>query len=344
MKKKKILIIVIVLVLVAGAASGLYVYFKAEDDAGDSLLLYGNVDMRQIQLAFHSTGRIQDIYVREGEAVKTGQPVAHVDPVRYESLVEEARARVETRKQVLARLQAGSRPEEIASARARVKATEAELLDADKNYKRMQALAETNTVSREKLDDARARFATAQARHDEAQQALALALKGPRTEDIAAARSQLKADTAALALAEKELADTKLYAPSQGVIQERILEPGDMAFPSSPVLTLALDDPLWVRAYVSEPDLGRIRSGMMANIKTDSFPGKVYKGWIGFISPTAEFTPKQVETSELRSKLVYLVRVYVHNPEGELRLGMPATVIIPLNQPDAPASPKENDP
>jgi len=127
------------------------------------------------------------------------------------------------------------------------------------------------------------------------------------------------------------------------VIQERILEPGDMAFPSSPVLTLALDDPLWVRAYVSEPDLGRIRSGMRANIKTDSFPGKVYKGWIGFISPTAEFTPKQVETTELRSKLVYLVRVYVHNPEGELRLGMPATVIIPLNQPDEPAGPKEND-
>jgi len=344
MKKKNILIIVIALVLVAGAASGLYVYFKAEDDARDSLLLYGNVDMRQIQLAFHSTGRIQDIYVREGEAVKAGQPVAHVDPVRYESLVEEARARVETRKQVLARLQAGSRPEEIASARARVKATEAELLDADKNYKRMQALAETNTVSREKLDDARARFSTAQARHDEAQQALALALKGPRTEDIAAARSQLKADKAALALAEKELADTKLYAPSKGVIQERILEPGDMAFPSSPVLTLALDDPLWVRAYVSEPDLGRIRSGMLANIKTDSFPGKVYKGWIGFISPTAEFTPKQVETTELRSKLVYLVRVYVHNAEGELRLGMPATVIIPLNQPDAPAGPKKNDP
>jgi HlyD family secretion protein len=141
------------------------------------------------------------------------------------------------------------------------------------------------------------------------------------------------ADEAALRLAERELADTKLYAPARGVIQDRILEPGDMAFPQTPVYTLALTDPIWVRAYVSEPDMGKIAPGMSATVHTDSFPDKQYPGWVGFISPTAEFTPKQVETTELRSKLVYQVRVYVCNPQNELRLGMPVTVTVPLRQP-----------
>ena len=110
-----------------------------------------------------------------------------------------------------------------------------------------------------------------------------------------------------------------------------------MASPVLPVFTLALDDPVWVRAYVDEPDLGKIQPGMKADVSTDSFPGKRYAGWIGFISPTAEFTPKPVETQDVRTKLVYEVRVFVHNPQGELRLGMPAVVTIPLPQP-APAA------
>jgi HlyD family secretion protein len=105
-----------------------------------------------------------------------------------------------------------------------------------------------------------------------------------------------------------------------------------MAFPETPVYTLALTNPVWVRAYVSEPDLGKIKLGMSAEVSTDSYPGKVYKGWVGFISPTAEFTPKSVETTEERTKLVYQVRIYVCNSQNELRLGMPATVVIPLNQ------------
>ncbi len=117
------------------------------------------------------------------------------------------------------------------------------------------------------------------------------------------------------------------------MIQDRLLEPGDMASPQKPVFTLALDDPVWVRAYVSETDLGRIRPGMKAEITTDSFSDKRYEGWIGFISPTAEFTPKTVETPEVRTKLVYQVRVFARNPQGELRLGMPAVVMIPLDPP-----------
>jgi HlyD family secretion protein len=129
------------------------------------------------------------------------------------------------------------------------------------------------------------------------------------------------------------LADASLYAPNNGVIQDRILEPGDMASPQKSVFTLALTDPVWVRAYVSEPDLGKITLGMAAEVETDSYPGKRYQAWIGFISPTSESTPKSVEVRQLRTRLVYQVRVFVKNPQDELRLGMPVTVYVPLDQP-----------
>jgi HlyD family secretion protein len=138
--------------------------------------------------------------------------------------------------------------------------------------------------------------------------------------------------------AEQALADTELYAPADGVIRERILEPGDMASPLTPVFTLALMDPVWVRAYLPETVLGRVRLGATASITTDSFPEKVYKGWIGYIAPTAEFTPKNVETTELRTRLVYRMRVFACNPAGELRLGMPATVRLDLTATDTPGA------
>jgi len=137
---------------------------------------------------------------------------------------------------------------------------------------------------------------------------------------------------AALAEAELALKDAELFSPVNGIVRERIVEVGDFVTPQTPVLTLALADPVWVRTYLPESYLGRVRLGDHAAISTDSFPGKVYAGWVGFISPTAEFTPKSVETPELRTRLVYQMRVFACNPESELRLGMPATVTIPLDQ------------
>nr|WP_305910312.1 efflux RND transporter periplasmic adaptor subunit [Methylomarinum sp. Ch1-1]MDP4523002.1 efflux RND transporter periplasmic adaptor subunit [Methylomarinum sp. Ch1-1] len=128
--------------------------------------------------------------------------------------------------------------------------------------------------------------------------------------------------------------DAHLYAPDDGVIQNRMLEPGDMADAQTPVFTLALTDPVWARVYASETDLGKLRPGMVAEIRSDSFPDQAYQGWVGYISPTAEFTPKAVETVELRTSLVYQVRVYACNPKHQLRLGMPVTVSIKLIQPD----------
>ncbi len=327
------------LIVALGIAAGVYVYLQHGKAPQNRLELYGNVDIRQIQLAFHATGRIERLLVEEGDAVRSGQLVAQLDPVRYEAAVARATAEVAGKRQVLARLLAGSRPEVIQEARERVKAEEARLKDAKVLYERTKILVRTGSTSKQHFDDIESAFRAARANLDAAKQALVLARKGPRKEDIAVARNELKASEAALRLAERELKDTTLYAPEAGIIQDRILEQGDMAFPQTPVFTLALTDPVWVRAYASETDLGKVAPGMKAYMTTDSFPGRKYEGWIGFISPTAEFTPKQVQTTELRTKLVYRLRVYACNPKNQLRLGMPVTVTIPLNQP--PKDPAE---
>ncbi len=298
----------------------------------DTLTLYGNVDIREVDLAFLDSERVATMLVDEGDAVVAGQKLATLDTGRVEPAVAQAQAQVAAQAQVVARLKAGSRPEEIASARANVAAAQADATNAHAAYKRAADLAAKKVVTQQTLDDATAARDAADAHLKAAQEALNLAMAGPRKEDIASAEAVLQAAQAALDLAKRRLADAVLYAPADGVVRNRILEPGDMASPQRPAYTIALTDPIWVRAYVSEPDLGKIWPGMQAQVRTDSYPTKSYAGWIGYISPTAEFTPKAVETTQVRTNLVYQVRVYVHNPEDELRLGMPATVTIPLDQ------------
>jgi HlyD family secretion protein len=331
MIRKRILILAGVLVI-AGAAFGIWMWsLRERQAAGDRLVLHGNVDIRQVELAFIDSERISAIKVQEGDRVSEGQVLATLDARRFEAVVADIEARAAAQSQVLARLEAGNRPEEIRKAQADLEAAGADLENARRSHERMERLTAQGINPPQDLDDtraaldvARARLLAATANHD-------LMMVGSRKEDIEAAKATLRALEAELALARKEFADATLLAPSGGIIQDRLLEPGDMASPQRPVLTLALDDPLWVRAYVSETDLGRIRPGMKAEVETDSFPGKRYEGWVGYISPTAEFTPKTVETAEVRTRLVYQVRVFVRNPQGELRLGMPASAIIPLD-------------
>ncbi len=323
----------IVLLVIATLAGGGYWYFRTMEQGPENrLLLYGNVDIRQVQLAFQESGRLEKLYVQEGDRVKEGTLLAEIDAVRYRADLQKAQAELAARKQVLNRLQAGSRPQEIAKARADVRAWEAKLADAEVTLKRLQRLIRDQATSQQKVDDAATAEKAAKEGLEAARQALDLVLIGPRKEDIAAARAKMQAAEAAVTLAEKGLADTRLYAPADAVVRDRIMEPGDMAFPGTPVLTLAKIDPLWIRVYVPETDLGRITPGMKATITTDSYPGKTYSGWIGYISPTAEFTPKNVETEALRTRLVYQARIFACNPENELRLGMPSTVRIDLDQ------------
>jgi len=328
MKAKILLAAVIVALLAAGGAW--WQLGRRAPSASDELVLHGNVDIRQVELAFNAAGRVAWVMVQEGDRVVKGQLLAELDKVRLERAMQLAEAQVAAQRQVVARLRAGSRPEEVQQARAAMEAARIDARNAAHNSERLQSLASQHFIAQQQADDARAAAAAAAARLKSAQEALRLVELGPRAEDIAAAEATLQANEAALAIAQRDLAEASLHAPSAGVVENRVLEPGDMASPQKTVLTLALDEPLWVRAYVSGPDLGKIRVGSPATVRTDSFPDKRYRGWIGFISPTAEFTPKSVETKEVRTQLVYQVRVFVCSPQGELRLGMPASVEIPL--------------
>jgi HlyD family secretion protein len=348
--KKRIFILTILLLLIFAGFWGRR-WLLRTDAPSETLTLYGNVDIREVQLAFNDSERIDKLLVDEGSAVHAGQLVGQLERPRFLDTVAQDKAKVAAQQQVVARLLAGSRPEEVAEARAEVAAAEADVAAAQANlknaetlYHRQETLAKHQYVSLQVRDDAersylaeRAELAAKQQDLAAKQQALRLAVIGPRKEDIAAAQATLEAEKAALALAQKNLADTQLYAPANGVIENRILEPGDMAGPQTPVFTLALDNPLWVRAFLPEPEMGKVALGMRAWIESDSFPGQRFPGWVGYISPVSEFTPKNVETTQLRSQLVYRVRVYACNPDHRLRLGMPATVVIPLrnNSPHA---------
>jgi HlyD family secretion protein len=292
------------------------------------LTLYGDVDIREAHPAFNDSGPITRMMVQEGASVKCGDLLATLDDTRYAASLAQAKAQMQNAHETLARLLAGSRPEEISQVQATMDALEATFRNNEVNYQRSGALVVTNAGTIKNRDDAKAAFDAARQQYEAARQAWILAVKGPREEDIAAARAAYRAAQAAVALAQKEFDDTRLYAPADGVVEDRILEPGDMATPATPVYTIALPSPLWVRAYVPESNLGHVRLGMAAEISSDSFPGHLYHGWIGYLSPTAEFTPKTVETPELRTALVYQLRVYVCDARGQLRLGMPATVRI----------------
>jgi membrane fusion protein YbhG len=329
MKRIRILVGVVVL-----AAVGAGVWFwrsRGGTEAANCVVLYGNVDIRQVQLAFNGSERIAALLVQEGDRVKAGQLLAVLDTQRLEPKAASKEAQAAAQREEVARLEAGNRPEEIRKAKADMGVADAEARNAQLTFQRVTNLIAQNVVPPQQLDDATAALDATAARLNAARQTYDLMVLGPRKEDIAAGKAKLQAYEADLALARQELADAKLYAPTNGVIRDRILEPGDMASPQKPVFTLALDDPLWVRAYVAETDLGKIRLGMKAKVTTDSYGDKRYDAWIGYISPTAEFTPKSVETAEVRTKLVYQVRAFVRNPQGELRLGMPAVVTISLN-------------
>lgn len=305
---------------------------EKESVKADMLVLYGNVDIREVDLAFNNSEHIDQLLVQEGDRVSKGQLLATLHQERLQAEVAVTMAKVAAQKAVVARLESGSRPEEVRQARANVAAARAMLTDAEITFERMQKLTAKKAVSKQSLDDAQASLDTAHSNLKVARESLALAEAGPRVEEIEEAKAVLNAEEAQLALAQEILKDTELYAPCDGIIRDRILEPGDMVTPQTPVLTMALSNPVWVRTYVPETRLGQLSLGMAAEVSTDSFPGKTYQGWIGFISPTAEFTPKNVETPDLRTRLVYQARVFVSNPQDELRLGMPATVTISLNQ------------
>ena len=327
--KKPLKIILILLVITGIAFAGWYFIPSSETDE-TRLTLFGNIDIRQVKLNFHDPEHIAEMHVKEGDRVKKGQLLAIQDLERFQYAVESVEAKTEAQRHVVSRLVTGSRPEDIRKARADVKSAEAAAVYAKKELNRIQSLVKKKVASKESVDRARSEYVAAKEKMNALREQQELEVIGPRKEDIAEAKALLKANESALKLAKKAWEEGHLYAPSDGIIQDRILEPGDMADSHTPIYTLALIDPVWARVYVPEDQLGKLKQGVSAQITTDSFPDKSYSGWIGFISPTAEFTPKTVETPELRTHLVYQVRIFACNPQNELRLGMPVTVNIDL--------------
>lgn len=296
---------------------------------GGPITLYGNVDIRQVELGFRVSGRISEMNFDEGDSVKPGDLLAQLDAKPYEDALAAAQAQAASLSAQLDKLVAGPRAAEIAQARAELDEQIADFENAKLAYDRAKQLRPGGTIAQSTLDSARAARDAASARVASAQQALDLLLEGSRREDIAAARASLQGAQANIATAQTALDDTRLKAPASGVILSRLREPGAIVATSDIVYVLSLDRPVWVRGYISEPLLGKIYPGLEVTVTTDSAPDHPYRGKIGFISPVAEFTPKSVETPELRTDLVYRLRVVVDEPDQGLRQGMPVTVHIP---------------
>lgn len=332
--------LLIPLVVIAALALAFGVWWQGRHRPGTGeLVLHGNVDIRQIALAFDGTGRVTELRVEEGDSVKAGAVLGVLDTRTVALQAEQAQAQIDVQEQNLKRLRNGSRPQEIAQARSRLVAAQADAARARQDYSRLQEVAVSTQgrgVSAQDVDRARSTWQVAQATVGERQEALRLTELGPREEDVAGAEAQLKASQAQLALLRHQIAQGMLLAPADAIVRSRLLEPGDMATPQKPAFALALTHPKWIRVYVSEPDLGRVKPGMAARVTTDSAPDRPIDGTVGYISSVAEFTPKSVQTEELRTSLVYEVRVRVEDRDNQLRLGQPATVrVVTGGQDDA---------
>lgn len=344
----------LIMLLAAAVCGGVLAWylFSCGEGKNRELALNGHVDIRSVQVSFRVPGRLASLRVDEGAAVKAGEELARLDAEPYrlardqaqaslhsaEVSVEQARQARKAADAVLALRQAGYRSEQIDAARA----TLASLLVARDNekreFERYQSLVSQSVVSQQEYEAAERRYRS-QAAEVEAQEARLAELKaGYRSEEISQAEAeaaaaaaavrqaeaQVEQARAALAQAELNLSDTILSAPSDAIVMTRTVEPGTMLAAGSGVLTLSLRHPVWVRAYIDEPLLDRVFPGKRVRIQTDG--GKRFSGTIGFVSPQAEFTPKTVESAEIRTTLVYRLRIIVDEPCEGLNQGAPVTV------------------
>jgi HlyD family secretion protein len=322
---KRLALVVIAIVAIGGLG---WLVWQRLSGAPPSGTLYGNVEIRQVDLSFNAEGTVIAMPKQEGDRVKQGETIAELDPATYQSAYDLAVGRRDSAQAQLDVLLAGTRQEDIDQARANVAAAQATLANAEATFERQKGLALANASTRQLLDDARMALEGGRARLDQLQAALAEALNGPRPEDVAKARADLRAAEATVELARIQLARTKLGAPADGTIMTRVIEPGTVVLPATNVYSMALDDQVWVRSFAPEPLLPRLAPGAQVTVTADGI-GRSYRGRIGYVSPAAEFTPKTVETPELRTQLVYRLRVRIEDPDSGIRQGMPVTVHLP---------------
>ncbi|HHS9513536.1 TPA: secretion protein HlyD [Klebsiella quasipneumoniae subsp. quasipneumoniae] len=321
--KKPVVVILLIVILLAALGGGWWWYQSSRQQP---LTLYGNVDIRTVNMSFRVGGRLASLTVDEGDSIRAGQTLGELDRAPYENALLQAQANVSTAQAQYDLMMAGYRSEEIAQAAAAVNQAQAAYDYAQNFYQRQLGLRASSAISANDLENARSSRDQAQATLKSAQDKLRQYRAGNRPQEIAQAKASLEQAQAALAQAELDLHDTVLTAPSDGTLMTRAVEPGTMLNAGGTVLTLSLTHPVWVRAYVDEKNLGQAQPGQAVLLYTDSRPDKPYHGKIGFVSPSAEFTPKTVETPDLRTDLVYRLRIVVTDADGALRQGMPVTV------------------
>ena len=320
MNKKRM---VVGLLVLGGLVAGIWHWQQGKQD--DALQLSGNVDIREVNLAFRVGGRLQQLLVDEGATVRAGQQLGRLDDAPQRNAVADATAALAALQARQSLMHQGYRSEDVAQARAALDARQAALTDAHAAWLRQQELAGTGAAAIKALDAARSANDQAQAQYQAAQQQYQALSKGYRPQEVAEVDANVKRAEAQLASARLQLADTVLSAPSDGIILTRVVEPGSMLAAGATTLTLSLTRPVWVRAYVAEPQLGQVQPGRKLLVYRDG-RSQPYAAVVGFVSPTAEFTPKNVETTDLRTAQVYRLRVIISQPDAGLRQGMPVTV------------------
>lgn len=324
-------VIAAILVLILAVMGGTWYYFNQAKTDDGTLTLYGNVDIRQVSLAFEQAGRIQVLNVQEGDRVKKGEILATLNTDGLNIQKQQAEAQLKVQQQTVIELDVGTRPEQITQAEALLASTQAQLNKANKDLQRLQVLFSSTAgqaISQQELDYAKSNQATAQAAVKEKQANLALLKHGARREDREAAKAQTEVAQAGLDFINYQIQRSVLVSPVDAVVRARLQEVGDMTTAQKSVYTLALTNPKWVRVYANENQLAQIKMGGKAEIIRDSQPDQPIQGKIGFISSVAEFTPKTVQTEDIRTTLVYEVRVYVQDPQDALKMGQPVTVNI----------------
>lgn len=322
MPRNRLLLLIAIVVLVAVVLGWLW----ARSARTKELVLYGNVDIREVTIGFRVAGRLEKLEVDEGDAVTAGEEVARLDPTPLELEASEARANAASLGRRMDLLQKGYRPELIAQGRATVAEQQAALTEAEHNLSRQEELKGTGAVAARVYDDALATRDQARARLRSAEQNLGQLESGYQRQEVSEGEANHQRALASLAGAEQRLKDTVLTAPSDGVVLTRAAERGAILAAGTPVFTLSLRAPVWAVIYVDEANLGRVAPGQSVLLYTDARAGRPYHGKVGYVSPTAEFTPKNVETPELRTALVYRARIVVSDPDEALRQGMPVTV------------------
>jgi HlyD family secretion protein len=330
--KKKILIPILLVVLIAAAT--LFAINRRRGDDDGTLRVSGNIEVDDVEVSFRMPGRVVTRPAAEGMPIAVGAVVATLDTDELQHEIALREADVAAARAQLAELESGSRRQDLAQAQAAVRGAAAEAERWTAEVARQRELYGKNVISKRELEVAEASAETSRERVVQARQTLALLEEGPRRETIAAARARVRQASEAVAALRTRLVDATLLSPMSGVVIAEHIEPGEHVAAGTPVVTIGDLDRVWMRAYVDETDLGRVKLGQRVTVSTDTFPGKAYPGVITYISDQAEFTPKSVQTEKERVKLVYRLKIDVPNPTHELKPGMPAdaTLAVPLRK------------